>query len=312
MIPNKKLRNPINFSANKLNDAFTENNNNPPDEHGIDVQIRSLYDRNPPTLHHFNFDEVGELEVIKTVKGLKSTSFGVDKINSFILKKIIGRTAAVVVDIINTSFRTKIFPNRWKSAIITPLPKVDYPSKEKDFRPISLPRTISKVLEKIANKQILTYLIKHALLDTCQSAYKAHHGCVTALLKVVDDIMDGIDDSEASLLILLDFSKAFDTVNHRLLLEKLSILGFHNDALQWVKSYLTDRKQQVKTENGVSKFIFLKNGVPQGSILGPLLFTIMVLDIRQHINFASHHSYADDLQLYKSFEPSSINDDNFP
>ena len=308
MIPNKKLRNPINFSATKLNEAFTENNNNPPDERGIDIQIRSLYDKNPPTLHQFNFVEVGELEVIKTVKGLKSTSFGVDKINSFILKKIIGRTAAVVVDIINTSFRTKIFPNRWKSAIITPLPKVDYPSKEKDFRPISLLCTISKVLEKIANKQIVTYLIKHALLDTCQSAYKAHHGCITALLKVVDDIMDGIDDSEASLLVLLDFSKAFDTVNHRLLLEKLSILGFHDDALQWVKSYLTDRKQQVKTENEVSDFIFLQNGVPQGSILGPLLFTIMVLDIRQHINFASHHSYADDLQLYKSFEPSSIND----
>ena len=84
MIPNKKLRNPINFSATKLNEAFTENNNNPPDERGIDIQIRSLYDKNPPTLHQFNFVEVGELEVIKTVKGLKSTSFGVDKINSFI------------------------------------------------------------------------------------------------------------------------------------------------------------------------------------------------------------------------------------
>ena len=124
----------------------------------------------------------------------------------------------------------------------------------------------------------------------------------------MDDILDGIDDSEATLLVLLDFSKAFDTVNHRLLLEKLSILGFQNNALQWVKSYLSDQKQQVKTESGVSEFISLKNGVPQGSILGPLLFTIMVLDIRQHINFTSHHSYADDLQLYTSFKPALVKD----
>ena len=287
---------------------FTQNNNTPPDELGIDAQIRSLYEKNPPTIHKFNFTEVNEREVIKTAKSLKSTSFGVDKINSYILKLIINRIGVVVTDIINTSFKTKIFPTRWKSAIITPIPKVDYPSKEKDFRPISLLCTISKILEKIANKQILVYLIKHALLDTCQSAYKPHHGCITALLKVVDDILDGIDDSEATLLVLLDFSKAFDTVNHRLLLEKLSILGFQDSALQWVKSYLSDRKQQVKTENEVSDFISLKNGVPQGSILGPLLFTIMVLDIRQHINFASHHSYADDLQLYKSFKPAAVND----
>ena len=214
----------------------------------------------------------------------------------------------MVTDLVNSSFKTRVFPSRWKVAIITPIPKVDYPSKEKDFRPISLLCTISKVLEKIANKQILAYLIKHALLDTCQSAYKPHHGCITALIKVVDDILDGIDDSEATLLVLLDFSKAFDTVNHRLLLEKLSILGFQDTALQWVESYLSDRKQQVKTESGVSEFINLKNGVPQGSILGPFLFTSMVLDIRQHINFASHHSYADDLQLYKSFKPAFVND----
>ena len=308
IIPNKKAKNPINFSAAKLNEAFTENNNHPPDEVAIDAQIRSLYEKNPPTIHKFNFTEVNEYEVVKTVKSLKSTSFGVDKINSYILKLIINRISTVVTDLVNTSFKTRVFPTRWKSAIITPIPKVDYPSKEKDFRPISLLCTISKVLEKIANKQILAYLIKHALLDTCQSAYKPHHGCITALLKVVDDILDGIDDSEATLLVLLDFSKAFDTINHRLLLEKLSILGFQNNALQWVESYLSDRKQQVRTENGVSDFIYLKNGVPQGSILGPLLFTIMVLDIRQHINFASHHSYADDLQLYKSFKPALVND----
>ena len=97
-------------------------------------------------------------------------------------------------------------------------------------------------------------------------------------------------------------------MNHRLLLEKLAILGFETEALDWVKSYLTGRKQQVKTENETSEFIELKNGVPQGSILGPLLFTILVLDIRQHIEVGSHHSYADDLQIYKSFKSPDINE----
>ena len=308
LIPNKNARNPINFSATRLNQTFTANNNTPADDALIDVQIQTMYERNPPTIHKFDFTAVEEQEVIKTTKSLKSKSFGIDKINSFILKLIINRVGSVVTDIVNTSFRSKIFPDRWKYAIITPLPKVDYPTREKDFRPISLLCTISKVLEKIANKQICAYLIRHALLDTCQSAYKANYGCITALLKVLDDILDGVDDSEATILVLLDFSKAFDTVNHRLLLEKLSILGFQNNALEWVKSYLTGRKQQVKTDNEVSEFIDLKNGVPQGSILGPLLFTIMVLDIRQHITYTSHHSYADDLQLYKSFKPAFVNE----
>ena len=104
IIPNKKARNPINFSAAKLNEAFTENNNHPPDEVAIDAQIRSLYEKNPPTIHKFNFTEVNEYEVVKTVKSLKSTSFGVDKINSYILKLIINRISTVVTDLVNTSF----------------------------------------------------------------------------------------------------------------------------------------------------------------------------------------------------------------
>ena len=267
-----------------------------------------MYQKNPPTVHKFKFREVTELEIIKTVSGLKTNSFGVDGINSFILKLIIKRVSHIILDIVHTSFRTKTFPERWKSAIISPIPKNDHPFKETDFRPISLLCALSKILEKMANKQICEYLIKHSFLDVHQSAYKPNHGCVTALLKVVDDILDGIDDSEATLLILLDFSKAFDTVNLRLLLEKLAILGFEIDALDWVKSYLTGRKQQVRTENEISDFIELKNGVPQGSILGPLLFTILVLDIRQHIEVGSHHSYADDIQIYKSFRSPDINE----
>ena len=231
LIPTKKSNSPVNFSADKLNEAFTENNNLPVDESKIDEQIRQMYDKNPPSIHKFSFTLVNEEDVKKIVNKLKSNSFGVDGINSFILKLIINRVSLVITDIVNTSLLTNIFPERWKYAIVSPIPKNNHPFKESHFRPISLLCTISKVLERVVNVQICAYLIKHNFLDVNQSAYRINHGCITALLKVVDDILDGIDDHEATLLVLLDFSKAFDTVNHRLLLEELSILGFQQSAL---------------------------------------------------------------------------------
>ena len=168
-------------------------------------------------------------------------------------------------------------------ALIKPIPKIEFPLKESDFRPISLLCTLSKIIGRLANKQICGYLVKHSLLDPNQSAYKQNHGCTTALIKITDDILDSIDESEVSILTLLYFSKAFDTVNHRLLLEKLKILGFSQLSRDWVSSYLTDRYQKVVVKDDGSSWVKIKNGVPQGSILGPTLFNILVSDMRQII-----------------------------
>ena len=195
------------------------------------------------------------------------------------------------------SFESNTFPERWKKALITPIPKCEVPLVESDFRPISLLPTFSKILEKAANVQIVAYLLKYDLLDPYQSAYKKNHSTFTALLKITDDILDSIDDSNITLLIFLDFSKAFDTVNHRILIEKLKILGFQNDTCQWINSYLSNRYQQVVVGEEKSEWIHIQNGVPQGSILGPLLFTILVSDMRWHIWDGSYHQYADDTDL---------------
>ena len=120
--------------------------------------------------------------------------------------------------------------------------------------------------------------------------------------------MDSIDEFEVSSLTLLDFSKAFDTVNHRLLLEKHKILGFSQLARDWISSYLTDRYQKVVVKDDVSSWVKIKNGVPQGSILGPTLFNILVSDMRQIIEFNSHHGYADDVQLNKNTKVENVND----
>jgi hypothetical protein len=239
---------------------------------------------------------------------MHTNSTGADNLNSFILKLFIDRVSAVLTHIINLSFETKIFPEKWKLGLIKPIPKIPFPLKESDFRPISLLCTLSKIIEKLALWQILAYLGKHSLFDPNQSAYQANFGCITALIKINDDILDSIDDSEVTVLTLLDFSKAFDTVNHRLLLEKLSILGFTQDACDWVGSYLTDRFQKVIINNDCSSWIKIKNGVPQGSILGPILFNILISDMRQFVVFNSSHGYADDAQLKINTKVENIND----
>ena len=307
VIPNNNSNAPIHFSAENLNNAFVANNNADVDSDLIDEQIRQMYAKNPPCLHKFDFQPVFEEDVIKMVKSIHTNSTGADNLNAFILKLFIDRVSAVLTHIVNISFETQIFPDKWKLALIKPIPKIQFPIKESDFRPISLLCTLSKIIEKIASNQMCFYFRKFSLFDSNQSAYKPNHGCNTALLKIMDDALDNIDDSLVTILTLLDFSKAFDTVNHRLLLEKLSILGFSQKALDWVTSYLSNRYQKVVLNNDSSPWVMIKNGVPQGSILGPLLFNILVSDMRQFIKFNSGHGYADDVQFEISSKVENIN-----
>ena len=176
-----------------------------------------------------------------------------------------------------------------------------------DFRPISLLITFSKIIEKIAAKQMKEYLINNNFLNKFQSAYKSKHSTITALVEITDHIFKSLDKSEITLLVLLDYSKAFDCANHKLILAKLKSFGFDNSALSWINSYLSSRSQQVTTEIGESSWITLLNGVPQGSILGPLLFTILISDIAKDIKFCKFHLYADDTQIFISGKVSELN-----
>ena len=297
-----------NFSATELNDCFLSNNNAEINEQFIDEKITAMYDNSIPCIHKFSFDHVTESDVIKIVKSISTNSRGVDDINSFILKLLIHRISGVLTHIINISFEHNIFPDRWKLAIIKPIPKILCPLQPSDFRPISLLPTLSKIIEKLANRQIVNYVTDHCLLDVYQSAYRLNHSTTTALLKICDDILESIEDNEVTLMVFLDFSKAFDTVNHRLLLEKLKILGFDSSALNWIKSYLSNRFQMVKVGDTFSEWKQIKNGVPQGSILGPLLFTILTSDMRKCFRFGNYHEYADDTNEYLNTTVENLND----
>ena len=309
IISDKSNRGKVNFSAEELNKTFLSNNNAVIDSNFIDAKLQELYNKvHCPCIHKFSLSEVTEHDVVKVSKTIKSMSMGVDDINIFVIKVLMNRISSVLTDIINTSFATNTFPERWKKAIIKPIPKVSVPLSASDYRPISLLPALSKIIEKLVNRQIVFYLTTHDLLDPNQSAYKKNHSTQTALLKLTEDIYDAIDDSEVTLLALLDFSKAFDTVNHRLLLAKLDILGFQENTRKWILSYLSDRQQQVQTGKETSKWSSVINGVPQGSILGPLLFTILISDMRLTIWNGSYITYADDTNLYWESSVENINE----
>ena len=296
VVESKFNNNTCKIDPNVLNEAFTSYNN----AHVNDMKLNEYIDkilesRKRPT---FNFREVSEAEVSKVVKSIKSNACGVDGISAQYLIMSIDVIAPILTHIINCSFKFRWFPDRWKHALIKPIPKNDEPLTASDFRPISLLPAVSKVIEKIACAQMCDFFKGDMSLDKLQSAYKKFHSTQTALVNISDDIYQAMDKSQVTILILLDYSKAFDCANHRLILAKLKAAGFQDEALSWILSYLFDRKQKVKTDSGESRWINIKNGVPQGSILGPLLFLVLVSDLYKSISNGHYHMYADDTQLY--------------
>ena len=268
------------IDPNILNQKFVSNNNTVTNENAIDAEMRRVLDQGPNIENSFQFMQISEEEIRRLVKSLKYTAGGHDNVTAKMIKLVIPFAITAITNIINSSLASGVFPSQWKNALVIPIPKIPNPRDPSDFRPISLLPTLSKILEKVVAKQVLHFLYENNLMEPLQSGFKIKHGCDTALLKITDDIYSSIDASELSLMVLLDFSKAFDTVNHKLLLTKLLSMGFNNNALSWFGSYLSDRFQKVKSNDKVSDWSSLKNGVPQGYILGPLLFTILAADFR--------------------------------
>ena len=292
----KNNNNKCHLDPNILNANFVKNNNLPICDNKIKKMVRKI-NRNSSRVN-FEFQPVTASDVIQITKTLKSNSCGVDGISAFFIKLGISSSAQIFSELVNTSLKSGLFPSRWKKARIKPIPKITDPITPGDFRPISLLPAFSKIMEKLMAKQMKEYLIKNKFLDKFQSAYRGQHSTITALVDITDNIYKALDNSEIIILVLLDYSKAFDMANHKLILAKLKAFGFNNSALKCIESYLTGRSQQVVTDKGESDWLNILNGVPQGSILGPLLFTILVSDISMGLKSCKYHLYADDTQIY--------------
>ena len=212
--------------------------------------------------------------------------------------------------IINHSLSSSTFPQTFKHAIVTPLIKNPALDKEllSNYRPISNLSFLSKLTERIVLQRLSVHLSSNDLFNKHQSAYTKHRSTETVLLSVCNTITNSMSTQRLTGLCMLDLSAAFDTIDHGILLERLSSwFGIRESALSWFSSYLMDRTLSVKVQEYSSTPTNLKYGVPQGSVLGPILFNMYTTPLSSLISSHSldHELFADDTQMYTCFTPSS-------
>ena len=254
------------------------------------------------------FTPATEEEVTKLVKTSSNATCIYDPIPTSFVKKHCDLLVPVITDIVNRSLSTGVFPDFYKQAIVKPLLKKPGLDKNnlKNYRPVSNLSFTSKIVEKVVAARLCEHMKQNHLDEVMQSAYKQHHSVETALLRVQSDILSAMDNNKGVILALLDLSAAFDTVDHAQLLARLQKrIGLQGTVLEWFSSYLKDRKQTVSIgANSSSDPSVLHYGVPQGSVLGPILFIVYTLPIgdiaRRYTIFI--HIYADDTQLYITFD----------
>ncbi|CAB4039843.1 Hypothetical predicted protein, partial [Paramuricea clavata] len=288
-----------NNAVHKINDLANE--------FGFDCDRDRFTPRQYPLTEQFSFKEVEPAIVGSIISSMPNNKApGSDKIPIRVIKDCIVPILPVITSIINTSLTTSAYPIVWKIAEVTPIPKgKDHPEVANNNRPISLLPVLSKVCERVAYNQFVEYLTLKKRLSSKQSGNKRGFSTETLLINITDSILNAIDQKKVTSLVLLDMSKAFDCVNHNLLMSKLQDMGGSQSCLQWFSSYLSNRQQVVRINSTVSDALPLTNGVPQGSILGPLLFNIYVNDLSTAPQNCDPHCYVDDTGLLHSFKAQS-------
>ena len=246
---------------------------------------------------------ISENEVIAAGKALPvSNAIGCDEVPSFIVKDCIYLWAKPICQILNESLKQDIFPERWKSALIVPIHKAGKVNEINNYRPIAILSPFAKIYEKILYRRIF-HMVKNRI-STSQHGFYSGRSTVTNLIDLTQTVAEGLDNNLQTEVIYTDFRKAFDTVNHNILLAKLAEIGLSKKLLNLFKSYLSGRKQYVFYKGTQSSIFIPTSGVPQGSCLSTLLFAIFINDLTKILG-SGVLLFADDVKLIRHIQSAT-------
>ena len=239
--------------------------------------------------------------IVKVVKKLKHNSAsGPDGMNVYFIKKILAVIASPLCRLYNVSLCQGSLPDDWKVAYIIPVFKKGDPHEASQYRPISLTSVMSKILERIVREKLLEYILDNNILPREQHGFVPKKSTVSNLIECLNDWTLNFDNNLATNIVYLDYSKCFDKVCHNKLLHKMKTYGITGSAFNWLESFLVNRVQHVKINGSLSPAARVESGVPQGTVLGPILFLIYSADLPQVVSHCKLSMYADDTKVYKS------------
>ena len=268
----------------------------------VKADLEKFYPKNVHKSNYFSFKRIQNADIQNAIASIHSNAMGHDGINLRMLILCTPHIIPHLKNIINSCIDKSYFPKVWKIAKIGPLPKTAEIKNYSQLRPISVLPTISKIFERVLYDQIYKFVETENILPYTQSGFRKRYSCTTALLKVVDDIRYSQDNNMDTVMVALDLTKAFDSLNPSAMQIILEYWGFGTSARLLINSYLNDRLQFVEIQGRKSDMKQIGIGVPQGSILGPLLFIIYTSKLYSSIKQFSVHTYADDVQIYSGFK----------